>query len=67
MKIAAEMEKDIKYLLDAVDEFQRKHDGIYVSVHHCLHDKNIVASATISSNEISFPSISKWSNGEYTK
>lgn len=66
MQINKEMENDIKFLLDAVEEFQKKYNGIYISVNHILNEKDLVASATISTDEVDSPSMNKWSNGEYT-
>lgn len=61
-----EMKKDIKFLLDAVDEFQEKYNGIYVTLDHVLGEKEIAANCTISWNYKNFEYIMKYSNGKYT-
>ena len=66
-ELTKDMENDIKFLLDAVDEFQKKYNGIYISLFHILNERNKIAHAAISNDEETFYTMTKWSNGEYTK
>ena len=60
-----EMKKDIKFLLDAVDEFQAKYNSIYVTLNHCFGECEMVASCTISKDSKIYEMMSKYNNGKY--